>query len=141
MYPKGRFTSEIQNKKDGIVKEEHRQAQIKVNSNKGIWKLGNKLCNCTSDGIIMATLDQWNEDQSSFKGIIAASPGGLFQGDLLQKGNQLWFETKDWHKCLDDEVEYALNHDKSLEAEQLLKANDPMLVRVEGRLIVDNLQF
>lgn len=121
-YPNGRFVSEIQTKKDGIVKEENRLAQIKVNSNKGIWKLGNKLCNCTSDGIIMATLDQWNEDHSSFKGIIAASPGGLFQGDLLQKGNQLWFETKGWHKCLDDEVEFALNHDKSLEAEQLMKA-------------------
>ena len=134
MYPKGRFTSEIQNKKDGIVKEEHRQAQIKVNSNKGIWKLGNKLCNCTSDGIIMATLDQWNEDHSSFKGIIAASPGGLFQGDLLQKGNQLWFETKDWHKCLDDEVEYALNHDKSLEAEQLLKAKKMKFAR--GSVVV-----
>ena len=121
-YPNGRFTSEIQSKKDDIVKEEQRLAQIKTNSNKGIWKLGNKLCNCTSDGIIMATLDQWNEDHSSFKGIITASPGGLFQGDLLQKGNQLWFETKGWHKCLDDEVEFALSHDKSLEAEQLMKA-------------------
>lgn len=121
-YPNGRFVSEIQSKKDGIVKEEKRQAQIKVNSNKGIWKLGNKLCNCTNSGIIMVTMDQWNEDRSMFKGIVSASPGGLFKGDLLQKGNSLWFETKDWHICLDDEVEYALNHDKSLEAEQLMRA-------------------
>ncbi len=121
-YPNGRFTSEIQAKKDGIVKEEKRLAQIKVNSNKGIWKLGNKLCNCTNSGIIMVTLDQWNEDRSMFKGIVSASPGGLFKGDLLQKGNAPWFETKDWHICLDDEVEFALNNDKSLEAEQLMKA-------------------
>lgn len=128
-YPNGRFTSEIQTKKDNVVKEENRQAQIKVNSNKGIWKLGNKICNCTSDGIIMVTLDQWNEDKSMFKGIVSASPGGLFKGDLLQKGNAVWFEPKDWHKCLDDEMEFSLNHDKSLEAEQLLKAKKMKFAR------------
>jgi len=128
-YPNGRFTSEIQTKKDNIVKEENRQAQIKINSNKGIWKLGNKLCNCTNDGIIMVTLDQWNEDKSMFKGIVSASPGGLFKGDLLQKGNAPWFETKDWHICLDDEVDFALRNDKSLEAEQLQKAKKMKFTR------------
>lgn len=116
-YPNGRFTSVVQARKDGLVKEEQRQSQIKINSNKGIWKLGNKLCNCTKSGIIMVTLDQWNENRSSFKGIVVASPGGSFQGNILQKGKSIWFETKDWHICLDDEVESALKYDKSSSAE------------------------
>lgn len=127
-YPNGRFSSEIKSRKNEIIEEENRVAiakekeqkrlaQIKINSNKGIWKLGNKLCNCTNQGIIMATLDQWNEDRSMFKGIIVASPGGSFQGSILQKGNSIWFETKNWHICLDEEVESALKNDKSTDAE------------------------
>ena len=128
-YPNGHYASEVQNRKEGFVKDEQRAAQLKVYSDKKNWKLGDKMCNCTSEGIIMATLDQWNEDRSSFKGIISASPGGLFQGDLLSKGNALWFKTSGWHKCLDDEIDYALSHDKSLEAEQLLKAKQMRFTR------------
>lgn len=113
-YPNGRFVSEIKSRKS-------RLEQLQANSNKSLWKLGNKICHCNNSGVIMVTLDQWNEDKSNFKGIVIASPGGLYEGNLLQKGNLLWLEPKDWHKCLDDEVEYALNNDKSAEAEKLIK--------------------
>ncbi len=113
-YPNGRFVSEIKSRKS-------RLEQLQANSNKSLWKLGNKICHCNNSGVIMVTLDQWNEDKSNFKGIVIASPGGLYEGNLLQKGNLLWLEPKDWHKCLDDEVEYALNNDKSAEAEKLMK--------------------
>ncbi|MBR4392302.1 MAG: hypothetical protein IKT08_09400 [Bacteroidales bacterium] len=115
-YPNGQFVSEIKIKKEVLVGMENTLAQIKKNSNKGIWKLGNKLCNCTENGFIMATLDQWNEDHSSFKGIIVASPGGQYKGDILQKGSAIWFDTDNWHICLDMEVDAALKNDKSLNA-------------------------
>lgn len=112
-YPNGRFATEIKNKKEVLVGLEKREAQIKKNSNKSLWKLGNKLCNCTDYGIIMVTLDQWNEDHSSFKGIVTSSPKISYNGDFLLKGNYVWFEPKNWHKCLDDEIETSLKQDKS----------------------------
>ena len=112
-YPNGSFVSEIKSRKQ-------RLEQLQTNSNKSLWKMGNKICYCNTSGITMVTLDQWNEDKSAFKGIVIASPGGLYEGNILQKGNQLWIEPKNWHKCLDDEVSYALEHDKSAEAEKLL---------------------
>ena len=113
-YPNGRFVSEIKSRKS-------RLEQLQANSNKSTWKMGNKICYCNTSGITMVTLDQWNEDKSNFKGIVIASPGGLYEGNILQKGNLLWIEPKNWHKCLEDEVEYALNNDRSNEAERLLK--------------------
>lgn len=113
-YPNGRFVTEIKSRKQ-------RLEQLQTNSNKSLWKMGNKICHCNNSGVIMVTLDQWNEDKSSFKGIVIASPGGLYEGNILQKGNLIWLEPKDWHKCLDDEIQYALNNDKSAEAEKLMK--------------------
>lgn len=82
--------------------------------------MGNKICHCNTYGVTMVTLDQWNEDKSNFKGIVVASPGGLYEGTILQKGNLLWIEPENWHKCLEDEIQYALNNDRSVEAEKLL---------------------
>lgn len=112
-YPNGRFVSEIQSRKT-------RLEQLKANSNKSLWKMGNKICHCNTYGVTMVTLDQWNEDKSNFKGIVVASPGGLYEGTILQKGNLLWIEPENWHKCLEDEIQYALNNDRSVEAEKLL---------------------
>ena len=86
--------------------------------------MGNKICHCDSYGITMVTLDQWNEDKSMFKGIVIASPGGLYEGNILQKGNQLWIEPKGWHKCLDSDINYALTNDKSAEAAELLRTKN-----------------
>lgn len=116
-YPNGRFVNQTRSKKE-------RLEQINANSNTATWKMGNKICYCNSDGITMVTLDQWNEDKSSFKGIVIASPGGLYEGSILQKGNQLWLEPKGWHQCLEDEITFALNNDRSAEAEQLLKTKN-----------------
>lgn len=106
-YPNGRFIAEVR--------------QLKELANSKSWKLGNSVCNCNDDGIIMVTIDQWNEDHSAFKGIVTASPGGLYQGNLLQKGNQLWIEPDGWHKCTENEKQIALEDDKSAEASALMK--------------------
>ena len=106
-YPNGRFIAEVR--------------QLKELANSKSWKLGNSVCNCNDDGIIMVTIDQWNEDRSAFKGIVTASPGGLYQGNLLQKGNQLWIEPDGWHKCTENEKQIALEEDKSAEASALVK--------------------
>ena len=106
-YPNGRFIAEVR--------------QLKELANSKSWKLGNSICNCNDDGIIMVTVDQWNEDRSAFKGIVTASPGGLYQGNLLQKGNQLWIEPDGWHKCSESEKQIALEDDRSAEATALMK--------------------
>lgn len=121
-YPNGRYASEIRARKQ-------RLEQLAVNSNKANWKMGNKICYCNTSGITMVTLDQWNEDKSSFKGIVVASPGGLYEGSILQKGNQLWIEPNGWHKCLDDEVSAALRNDRSAEAEKLLREKNMKFAR------------
>lgn len=112
-FPTGNYVSEVKARKQYLE-------GVQTNSNKALWKMGNKICHCNTSGITMVTLDQWNEDKSSFKGIVVASPGGLYEGNILQKGNMLWLEPKGWHKCLEEEVSYALENDKSAEAEKLL---------------------
>jgi len=119
-YPKGKFITDVQSIKAEKNRIAERNKQIKTNSNKSGWYLGNRLCYADYNGIILASLDQWNENKSMFKGKIVASPGGLFEGEILQKGNMLWIDPQGWHKCLEDENDYAIRNDRSLEAEKLL---------------------
>lgn len=94
--------------------EEARNHLIATNSNVNNWKLGNKICNCQKSHV-MVILDSWNEDKTSFKGQILASDVTLFEGQAMKKSSTVWFDTKGWHKCLEDEIEYCLKHDKSAE--------------------------
>jgi len=120
-YPSGKFVSDVNNLKAEKIAAAQRSAKIKQNSNKALWKLGNRVCYCDYKGIIVSSIDQWNEDKSMFKGKIVASPGGLYQGEILKKGNEIWIAPAGWHLCLQDEIDYALQNDKSLEAEDQLK--------------------
>jgi hypothetical protein len=99
-------------------KEAERERQIAANSKVSTWRLGNKLCNCQKSHI-MVVLDSWNENKSSFKGQIVTSDVTKFEGQLMKKGSTVWFDTKGWHKCLEDEIAYCTNHDVSNSSEQV----------------------
>lgn len=93
-------------------KEAERERQIAANSKVSTWKLGNKICNCQKNHV-MVILDSWNENKTSFKGQILTSDVSKFEGQLMKKGSTVWFDTKGWHKCLEDEIEYCTKHDVS----------------------------
>jgi len=133
-YPNGMYKDDVLKKKDHILKKQKQIKQekvakakrdklIKTNSNKYNWKLGDKICRVDYKGITMGTIDQWNSDKSKVKIKIAASPGGLYDGDLLTKGNEIWITPKGWHKCLDDEKKYALENDRSADFENYSRSN------------------
>lgn len=80
--------------------------KIKANSNKALWKLGNKLCFEASNGIICGSINQWNEDKSMAQIKIISSPGGTYEGEPLSQGTMIWVQStgKGWHLCLDEEL-------------------------------------
>jgi WD40 repeat protein len=114
-YPNGKYTSQVNTYKQNKQDEINRENQLAIYSNKSNWKMGNKLCNKTSSGIICGTLNQWNEDKSMVQISIVTSPGGTYQGESLKKGNLIWVATsgKGWHICFEDEISQSLQNDKS----------------------------
>ncbi len=92
-----------------------RDSKIKANSNKALWKMGNKICNDVSGGVVVGTLNQWNEDKSMAQIKVVTSPGGSYEGESLTKNNLIWIKSsgKGWHLCLDDEIQTSLSNDNS----------------------------
>jgi hypothetical protein len=99
---------ERQAKEAKIEKENQakKMTQINANSNRAVWKLGNKLCHDFNGSLIIGTLNQWNEDRSMAQIKIISSPGGKYKGDDISIGNNVWIEslTDGWHKCIDEEL-------------------------------------
>ena len=95
-----------------IRKQQEREKLIVANSDVNKWDLGNKLCNCGQNHIMVA-LDSWNEGRTAFKGQILTSDIPKYETQIMKKGNILWFETKNWHKCLEDEIAYCSVYDIS----------------------------
>jgi len=108
----------IQREKEEQERKIKEQA-ILLNSDITKWKLGNKVCKEISNGIICASLMQWNEDKSTCMVKIVTSPGGTLDGENLTKDNLIWVATsgKGWHLCLDDEIQTSLANDNSQKVE------------------------
>lgn len=97
-------------------KEAAKQALLQANANKINWKMGNKLCKqLSSGGIVVASLNAWNEDKSMAQVKVITSPGGTLEGESLSKGNTFWVHASGagWHLCLDEEVQQSLSNDGS----------------------------
>ncbi len=114
-YPSGTYSAEITKLKNKKTQEINRANKIKTNSNKALWKLGCKLCNQTTNGIICGVLNQWNENKTKVLVKILTSPGGSYEGEQLTKNNTIWVSSsgKGWHLCLEDEIQTSLNNDNS----------------------------
>ncbi|TAE00268.1 MAG: LamG domain-containing protein [Bacteroidetes bacterium] len=95
--------------------EAAQKAKITANSNKALWKMGNKLCKQTNEGVIVASLNSWNEDKSMAQVKIVTSYGGTLDGESLAKGNTFWVSASGagWHLCLDSEIQTSLANDNS----------------------------
>ena len=104
----------IENEK-AEVENKKRQAQIMVNSNPKNWSKGDKICVEMKNGILMGTIDDWNENRSKSRIKIVAGPLGIYEGEKIKQGDFLWVSTsgKNWHLCLDDELQNAVANDKS----------------------------
>lgn len=79
--------------------------------------MGNKICKETSSGVVVASLNAWNEDKSMAQLKVITSPGGTLDGESLAKGNTFWVKASGagWHLCLDEEVQTSLANDASAE--------------------------
>jgi hypothetical protein len=97
------------------VERSNKLVIIEKNSNRALWKLGNKICLEYNGDIICGTINQWNEDKSLAQIKIVTSPGGTYEGESLSKNNLIWVSSsgKGWHLCLDDEIQKSLANDKS----------------------------
>jgi hypothetical protein len=86
-----------------------RKQQILANSNAAKWAKGDKICTEINNGILMGTIDDWNEGHSKARIKIVAGPAGLYEGEPILQGEYLWISAKGkgWHICLDDEINTA----------------------------------
>lgn len=86
-----------------------RKQQILTNSNAIEWVKGDKICSEVNNGILMGTIDDWNEGHSKARIKIVAGPAGMYEGEPILQGEYLWISTKGkgWHVCLDDELKTA----------------------------------
>lgn len=91
------------------------EARMRNASNKANWKLGNKLCNDINNGVVVTTLQRFNEDKSMAEVKIVTGPGGKYNGESIEKGNSIWVNTKGdgWHLCFESEKQNSLANDKS----------------------------
>lgn len=114
-YPNGEYLNQVNSLKQEKQNKIKKDNLFTINSNKANWKMGNKLCKETTNGIICGTLNQWNEDKSMAQIKIVTSPGGTYEGESLSKGNLIWIAAsgKAWHICFDDEITKSVSNDKS----------------------------
>ena len=90
--------------------------KIKINSNFLKWTKGDKICNQIKNGVLMGVIDDWNENKSKVKLKIIAGPEGNYEAEPIVQGSYIWASTvgKGWHLCLDDEIEKAVENNKSI---------------------------
>jgi hypothetical protein len=105
-YPNGVYVSEVDALKKKRLAEIERNKQIQTNSNKLIWKVGNKLCYDSPVGIVAGTINSWNEDKSMVQlKIISNVKGSRIEGQDVSLGEVVWVDAdKKWHICLQDEI-------------------------------------
>lgn len=113
-YPKGVHVSEVRDKITEFNAIAANEKQIKVNTNKALWKIGNKICLDNGRGVISGVINQWNEDKSMAQIKVLMHPGGSYDGNPLSTGVLMWVEAtgKGWHICTDREVQSAASTNK-----------------------------
>lgn len=108
-YTNGNYTSEINSLKTKKLYEIDRQKKIKANSNKVLWKIGNKLCYEHNSGTICGTLVGWNEDKSMLQFKVISGPNIRIEGEQIKPDAIIWLTpTNEWHICIPDEIETSL---------------------------------
>jgi hypothetical protein len=97
------------------LKAKEKQRQVQANSNKTTWTLGSKICNELDNGVLMGTINQWNENKSMAQIKIVAGPKGNYEGEEIKKGELIWVQASGagWHVCLTDEIKTAVASDQS----------------------------
>ena len=102
-----------------------RSKLIKERSNIDKWRTGNQVCQITSDGLILGSIEKFNEDRTAIHITINAAPRGSYSGQTLTEGRQVWIQ-KDmgWHLALTEEIVYARNNSTAR------SIDDPLLISV-----------
>lgn len=112
-YPAGHYTSEISSLKSNKLYEIDRENKIKYNSNKALWKIGNKLCLESSSGTICGTLLGWNEDKSMFQFKVISGPDTRIEGEQIKPDAIIWITPNtNWHICVPDEIETSISQNE-----------------------------
>lgn len=108
-YPNGTYSSEVLALKTKKIQEIERNKKITVNSNKNLWRIGNKMCMETSLGTICGTLNAWNEDNSMMQIKVISGPDTRLEGQQIQANEIIWVNAdKQWHICLQDEIDASV---------------------------------
>jgi len=112
-YPNGNYKSEISSLKAKKLYEIDRQKKIKANSNKALWKTGNKICFESSSGTICGTLMSWNEDKSMIQFKVISGPNTRIEGEQIKPDALIWITPNiDWHICLQDEIDASITQNE-----------------------------
>ena len=112
-YPNGLYYSEILSLKSRRIIEIERQNKLKYNSNRAIWKIGNKLCLESLSGTICGTLISWNEDKSMFQFRVISGPDTRIEGEQIKPDAIIWITPNtNWHICLQDEIETSISQNE-----------------------------
>ena len=104
-------------KQEAEKKAAIRKQKIEANKNIKLWDKGSRLCFEHKLGIVSATLEEWNSDKSKAKVKIVTSPSSTatYKGEVLEKNNTIWINTKGdgWHLALDEELDESISSDNS----------------------------
>lgn len=143
-YPNGRYSSELKNFENNYAQNEFAQAvfcgkdskswnyiksvgvkypshlesiqEIEKNYLKTLWMIGDYLVLNMNCGLILLTLEQWNENKSNVKVKVISNTdptNSKYEGNVLYKENSFWIPALGLHKAINIEKEYAINNDKS----------------------------
>ncbi len=143
-YPNGRYASELKDFENNYAQNEFTQAvfcgkdskswnyiksigvkypshlkniqEIEKNYVKTSWMIGDYLVLNMNCGLILFTLEQWNENKSNVKVKVISNTdpsNSKYEGNVLYKENSFWIPALGLHKAISIEKEYAINNDKS----------------------------
>lgn len=124
IYPEGQYSKKLDSM---VVEMQLRYKLMKERENVKDWRTGYQVCKVTNTGVILGTIEKFNEDRSAVQIRVNAAPAGSYSGQRLTEGEVLWArENEGWHLALTEEIVYARDHSSAR------SIHDPTIIQIDN---------